>query len=1050
MNAPNKYKQLYDDAPFMCVSVSPADLSITECNQTLLNRLGYNKEQISQFKIYDLYHPDCLEYAKATFEQFVNSGLIKNRRLSLKDAKGNKIPVILNAKAVRDDSGAILYSNSVWTEITDLVKAEQEIDILNQQLQQKVDDSEERFRLAAEGSNVGIWDWNIQSDTIYWSPVFKEMLGYPNDNELYTLSHVSSLAHPDDQPSIEKAIDDHLNKGLPHHYNLRFKHADGSYRWFEAKGQAIWDKEGKPKRMTGTVIDITDSIDTRSALQEANERFDLAVEGANAGIWDWDIRNNNMYWSPRFLTILGINDSTFKASFDDFKRRLHPDDVDNVVNAVNNHLKCKAPYEVEYRLKGDHGKYVWLNARGQALWDDNGIAYRMAGSVYDIDSKKQSELQLIESETKFKAIFNQTYQFIGMLDLDGNLIDANRSSLKAAGIKFEDVANKPFWETPWWTHSKQLQKELKDAVKRAGQGEFIKMNVTHPTGDGHIIYVDFSLKPAFDSQGNVAYLIPEGRDVTELKKIEEKLIQAKVRAEDANLAKSQFLANMSHEIRTPMNGVLGMIELLKDGNLSDEQLEYLDIIDKSGQALMRVINDILDLSKIEAGKLDISPTEFKINDFIHEIIHPLSIQTSEKNIATTYHLDSAIPDTIVADRERLKQVLINLTNNALKFTESGEIGISTKLVSNKDNKLTLEFCVSDTGIGISETEQQRLFKPFSQADNTTTRKYGGTGLGLTIVEQLVSLMGGQVWLNSQLGEGASFYFTIEAAIGSQVDKSSNTIKITDLKGMPVLIVDDVAVNQKIMSTMTTQWGMVATCAGGGQTALSKLEKALDEKSPYKIILLDILMPELDGFDVAERIRSIPELESTKIIMVTSHGEQINPDKISRLGIDGYLLKPLNGSQLFNAIQNALVLDYTQEEKSIIKVIPSKKKDIRVLLVEDNLTNQAVAKIGLQKAGINHITVAKNGLEALQKFNQNAYDIILMDVHMPIMDGIQATKAIRDRESKSNRIPIIAVTANALKGERELYLNEGMDDYLTKPFRPQQLLSIVNKFCNKNP
>ncbi|MEP6847979.1 MAG: PAS domain S-box protein [Acidobacteriota bacterium] len=833
------------------------------------------------------------------------------------------------------------------------------------------------------------------------------------------------------------------------------KGASGTMRLINRRGEertwsytnTIYEEGGKPY-VLGHAFDVTESMLAEVALRQTEERMRLFIEHTPAAVAMLDCEMNYVMTSRRWLTDYNLGEQNIigRNHYDIFPdlpvhwKNIHQRGMRGEV------LKCD-----EDPFPRADGTVEWLHWEMYPWRDNQGEIGGIIFFTEVITERKRMEEQISLSgaivESSQDAIFSET--------LDGIVKSWNRGAELTFGYQADEIIGRHVSVL----FPPELLEEEAAFIRKIKNGESLRLYETvRVKKNGERFPVSLTLSPVTDEKGNIIGISKIARDITSQREAEAQLRIARDSALESAKLKSEFLSNMSHEIRTPMNGVIGMTDMLLTTSLSKEQRELAEIIKSSADGLLTIINDILDFSKIEAGKLYFETIDFDLLDTVESTVELFAKESQHRNIELASLIESDVNTKLRGDPGRLRQVLTNLIGNALKFTEEGEVIVRITKEAETENNCRLHFHVSDTGIGIQSEVQQDLFQAFTQADGTMTRKYGGTGLGLAISKQLVERMGGDLKVDSEYGKGSVFSFT--ANFEKQTVENTRTIvPLSSLENLRVLIVDDNKTNRTVLNHQVTSWGMIANEAADGPTALVRLREAAENKVPYRLAILDLMMPGLNGFELAYFIKGDPQISEIKLILMPSFGQRGHPEAVRENGIDRYLVKPVRQSELFDCIATLMAEDSNppKTENDVLVMAPPATQIVTqpilqekrrseqgiILIAEDNLVNQKLARMQLEQLGY-QADVASNGLEALNALKLRSYSLILMDCQMPEMDGYTASREIRRLEGGTRHIPIIAMTANAMQGEREKCLAAGMDEYITKPVNIALLSGTISR------
>ena len=795
----------------------------------------------------------------------------------------------------------------------------------------------------------------------------------------------------------------------------------------------IYDDSGDAKYLLGISEDITDRLQTEKDLENAQRM-------AQVGNWVLIHETGNLYWSNQIYRVFGIDKDGFEASYEAFTDSIHPEDKEMVERAFADSLGSGTPYDIEHRIvKKDTGEIRWVHEKCAHVRDDSGTTIRSEGTVQDITERKAAEEELKEREEFQRKLLDDMLTFVAILSPDGDVVFVNNTPLKVGGLKLENVVGKKFYDAPWWTHRADVREAVISDIGRCAKGETLVRDIEIMTSNDSLMWIEFSMHPVVGNDGNVQYLIPEGRDITDRKKAEHIAAQ-KEAAEFASRSKSQFLANMSHEIRTPMNGVVGMAEILSRTDLKPEQTKMIRTIRNSSESLLRIIDDILDVSKIEAGKLQLENAPLCMRELSEGVMNTLRPIANEQNVRLLFDLRPH-PPFINSDVIRLRQVLMNLLNNAIKFSrplDGGKQG-QVELCVERAGEHEIRFIISDNGIGMSEEAIAKLFQPFSQAEESTTRVYGGTGLGMTITKTLVDLMNGSIDVKSTPGEGTTFTVTLPVVETEGPDNDP------DISGLNVLALVDDDMSRKRLSRYIELPGASIRFF----ETEAELASAQSAATNGTIVLL--ALPTASENDRVRQELSDGSGSIRYLSVVRDFGDSTECVLPDCFMVHRFPLLPSDIIRGLAVLAGRASPDVEHDEDKLHgdNLIGEDQDNRLILLVEDNETNQDVITTQLNMLGYG-VEVAENGLVGLKMWQSGRYDLVLADCHMPVMDGFEMTGEIRKQEEANgeNRTTIIAITANALKGESEKCIAAGMDDFLSKPVILVDLKKTLNSWLAK--
>jgi PAS domain S-box-containing protein len=868
------------------------------------------------------------------------------------------------------------------------------------------------------------------SSNVYMSPQLEAILGYTAEEWAADPDFFRKVLHPDDRDWVIAEQIRTKEAGEPFRAEYRMTTRDGRVRWFLDETIEIAGEDAESAYRYGYLVEITERKELEQAVREAEERYRKLVETVPLAIYidRLDELSSNVYTSPQIERMVGYTAEQWATEDDLFVRLLHPDDRDRVLREHEHTRATGEPLRTEYRLRSADGRLVWVRDESVIVNDREGNPSLLQGFLLDITERKTAEQALRDSEAELsrqKAYYQALHQLspvaIVTLGMDERVISWNPAAEKLYGYTRDEALGRLLDDLLFPTDDMLV--ESKALWRQAEEHGLAHQIGRRARKDGQFVDVEILLVPLVVDGERTGYLVLY-HDISELQR-------ARVDAEAATQAKSAFLATMSHEIRTPMNAVIGMGGLLLDTDLTEEQRRFAEVIRASGEALLRIIDDILDFSKIEAGKLELEQQALEVRACAESALDLVTVRASEKDIELACLVDDDVPAVILGDPTRLRQALCNLLSNAVKFTDEGEVVLSVAAEDGGGELRRLRFSVRDTGIGIPAERMEHLFESFSQVDASTTRRYGGTGLGLAISKRLAELMDGTLWAESQERRGSTFHFEILARETAAPAPPSRMDGEPQIAGKRLLVVDDNATNREILRRLAESWGMLAEVVEDPREALARIERG----DPFDAAVLDMQMPDMDGLELAREIRRHRDERSLPLLLLTSVGHLAEARGATEFSAQ--LTKPVKSSQLYDALVKLLAAGAAPDSTRDGGGSRSAPAALRLLVAEDNAVNSQLALAMLAKLGY-EADVVENGREVLDALERGMYDVVLMDVQMPELDGLEATRRIRERFGAGHGPTIIAMTANAMEGDREECLAAGMDDYLSKPIRVDEL------------
>ena len=932
----------------------------------------------------------------------------------------------------------------------------------------------ERLAVATRSARVSVWEWDFATDrlsALEGSPL-RERLGgreWINGRE-----YLKTFIHPDDAAHSESVLGKVIAAppGGDDRINLRYRWVlpDGGVRHIEVHAVVQRDASGKPVRSIGADRDVTEELAAASELErhaaqlrDAESRLERATRSSLEGHWEIDLVKRMRWHSSSFQALLGHPAAQLQGTLESAAEQTHPDDVHVGAEAFERHMASGSPLDYFQRLRIADGSFRWFRMRGRAERDASGMPVRIAGSVQDVHEQKLAEDALLEAQQRFERAVQGTQDGLWEIDLTGPKPRYWRSPrmLEIMGYADEELTSERSVITDNM-HPEDLQRSHDLLREYLARGVAIDHEVRIKVKSGEYRWFRMRGSPACDESGRVRRASGSIQDVTESRSAREALLRATAAAEAASRAKSAFLATMSHEIRTPMNGIIGMTDLLLDTVLGRVQREYAQAIRASSQSLLTIINDILDFSKIEAGKLEIESVDMDLRANVEEVGAMLALGAATKGLELVVDVDEQIPVLMRSDPQRIRQCLLNLVGNAVKFTARGEVVLRAQLSRDAAGAPCVRLEVRDSGIGIDPEARAALFQPFTQADSSTTRKFGGSGLGLSIVKRLVELMGGEVGVESTLGTGSTFWFTLPLVSSAAYPPTAVPVPrapapVPAILARRALVVDDHPLARGVLVRQLAACGLIADSAADAEAALTMLRAAAATR-PYELVLIDQQMPGVTGAELGELIGSDPMLARTRLVLLVCVDQKGDPARFAEQGFAACLTRPVRSGELRDCVAHVCAAQGEDWDARTFPEIPAatpskasapQRVGGRVLVVEDNVVNQKVAEKFLERFGCT-VRVAGDGAQALEICAREDFDLILMDMQMPVMDGPSATRQLRMREGTGGRTPIVALTANVLSAQMQSCLDAGMDDVLAKPLDPNQLRAVLERFVGGDP